>query len=121
KSSKRTLIRQLCGGDFKTNRFGFLNVSACRNRRKSRFHVASSRADKPSRSKYSEYCGERFGKAIVKYGEGRPSMHKANSSSCGRSQPAFMLSMGRWLGVRNRTQRWKNFSVKRKWFGSRHS
>src|SRR5216684_4230146 len=47
-------------------------------------------------------------------------MHRANSSSCGRVQPAFILSIGRCEGVRNPTKRVKNSSVRRQCVGSRH-
>ena len=57
---------------------------------------------------------------MVRYGDGAPSMHKANSSSCGRSKPAFMLSIGRCNGIKKRKMRVNSHSLRRKWFGSRH-
>ena len=64
-----------------------------------------------------------FGKArvaMVKYGDGTPMLHSANSSSCGRSQPAAMLSIGRCLGINHHRNRWANHSVSRKLLGAKH-
>ena len=43
------------------------------------------------------------------------------NDSCGLSKPAFMLSIGRLDGIKNFSQRMKNVSVSKKWFGIRHS
>src|SRR5262249_48650541 len=59
-------------------------------------------------------CGGRLGKAMLRYGDGCPIMHRANSSSCGRSQPAAMLSIGRRDGNRKPSQRVNSSSVSRK-------
>src|SRR5262245_53356569 len=113
-------IRAVCGGDFSTSRLGFLKVTVLRKRLKVLFQRRRPAGETPSRSRYFSSRGPLLGKPIVRYGERAPSRHIANSSSCGRSQPAFMLSIGRREGIKNHSQRVTKLSVKRKSFGQRH-
>src|SRR5262249_2253650 len=66
KSSSKTLIRQLCGGDFRTRRLGFLKRRRWRKLQKASFQAATFRGGTPSRSRYSGYCGGWLGKAMVR-------------------------------------------------------
>ncbi len=83
-------------------RFCCRNVSRFKNQTSASCQRRRSAAERVSRSKYSGYCGGSLGKIIVKYGDGIPMLHSANSSSCGRSQPVIMLSIGRRDGSKNR-------------------
>ncbi len=48
-------------------------------------------------------------------------LHKANSSSCGRSQPAAMLSIGRRDGRRIFRHGFIHQPDTRKWFGAKQA
>src|ERR1051325_8480016 len=115
------LIRAVCGGDFNTSRLPDLYVTHLRKRLNARFQRRSCLGVIVSRSRNSCPSGGSFGNASIVYGEPAPIMHNANSSSCGRSKPAFMLSIGREDDIRNGSQRWKIGSVNRKSCGSMHS
>ena len=119
--SNSVFMRQVCGGDFNTIRFGCRSVRHFKNHISPRFQRSRRLGESPARSKYSSHCGGRLGKAIVRYGEGTPMLHRANSSSCGRSQPAAMLSIGRFAGSNSRNNGRNNQPDTKKWFGAKQA
>ena len=118
-SSNSVLIRAVCGGDLRMMRLGFCSVTRFKNHSSPAFQRRRSSSLKPASVSDPGHCGGSFGKAMVRYGEGKPMLANANSSSCGRSQPVIMLSIGRFAGSRNLSLV-STPSLRRKWLGARH-
>ena len=104
----------MCSGVFKTIRLGSCNVRHFINQVSLRCQRSNSAGGTPRMSRYSESCGGRLGNSIVRYGDGKPMLTSAHSSSCGYSQRMGMLSMGRSGGSSSDSHLASSLPVSRK-------
>src|SRR5436305_1429858 len=117
-SSNKSLIRAVCGGDFRISGRPQRNCTFFRNPTKACFHSTSSFGSTSLKVRYRLNRLIWLGNTQPMQGDRKHHAHNANSSSCGEARLSSTLSIGLRLGTKNDTNRESAASDERKMRGN---